>query len=102
MNGLRRYGTYTQWNTTQAQKKNKRMPFAATQMELETVMLSQKEKDISYDVTYIWNLINLTNEPIYRKEKSTWLWRTDLWSPRGGEGSGRDWEFGVSGCKLLQ
>ena len=45
------------------------MPFAATWMELETLMLSevsQKEKDkYHYDSTYIWNLIaqmNLSTE----------------------------------------
>ena len=42
-------------------KKNKIMPFAATWMELETLILSevsQKEKEkIPYDITYIWKLI---------------------------------------------
>ena len=45
MNGLR-CGTYTQWNTTLPQK-GQIMPFAATWMELETLILSevgQKEK----------------------------------------------------------
>ena len=35
------------------------MPFAATRMDLEMIILSevsQKEKDISYDVTYMWSL----------------------------------------------
>ena len=48
MNGLRRCGIYTQWNTTQPLKKNKIMPFAATWVEPETLILSevnQKEKD---------------------------------------------------------
>ena len=48
MNGLRRCGTNTQWNTTQPEKKNKIMLFAATWMEPETLMLSevsQREKD---------------------------------------------------------
>ena len=54
-------------------KKNKIMPFAATWMELETLILSeisQKEKDkYPYDSTYIWNLIYDTNEePFHRKE----------------------------------
>ena len=51
-------------------KKNKIMPFAATWMELETLILSeisQKEKD-KYDTTYNWNLIYATNEPLHRKE----------------------------------
>jgi len=50
------------------------MPFAATWMELETLILnevkSKRESQISYDITYIWNLIYGTNEPFHRKEKS--------------------------------
>ena len=52
-------------------KKGKIMPSAARQMDLETLILSevsQKEKEIPYDITYIWNLIYDTNEPFYRKE----------------------------------
>ena len=48
------------------------MPFAATWMELETLILSevnQKEKDKYHMITaYIWNLIYSTNEPFHRKE----------------------------------
>ena len=48
------------------------MPFAATWMELENLILSeisQRERQVVYrDITYIWNLIYGTNEPIYRKE----------------------------------
>ena len=47
------------------------MPFAATWVELETLILSevsQKEKQIPYDFTCIWNLIYGTDEPFYRKE----------------------------------
>ena len=49
-------------------KRNEIMPFAATWMDLEIIILSevsQKEKDISYDITYIWNLKYDTNELIY-------------------------------------
>ena len=48
MNGLR-CGTYTQWNTTH--KKNKIMPFAATWIQLEILILSeisQKKKGNQY------------------------------------------------------
>ena len=44
----KRCGTYTQWNTTQPIKKDKLMPFAATGMELEILILSevsQREKE---------------------------------------------------------
>ena len=40
-------------------KKNKRMPSAATWMQLEIIIpseLSHKEKEqISYDIAYMWN-----------------------------------------------
>ena len=41
-------------------KKNDIIPFAATWMELDTLILSEvsrKVKDKPYDITYIWNLI---------------------------------------------
>ena len=33
------------------------MPFSATQKDLETIILSQsdKERQIPYDITYMWN-----------------------------------------------
>ena len=38
-------------------KKNEIMPFAATWMDLETVILSEvSQRQISYDITYIWRL----------------------------------------------
>ena len=52
-------------------KKNKIMPFAATWVDLEIVILSevnQAEKD-KYHITYMWNLKkNSTNELIYKTE----------------------------------
>ena len=50
--------------------KNEIMPFAATWMELETLILSeisQKEKDKYYMISHIRNLIYGTNEPFHRK-----------------------------------
>ena len=52
-------------------KKNKIMPFAATWMQVETLILSevsQKERQIPYVITYIWNLIYGTNKAFYRKK----------------------------------
>ena len=53
-------------------KKDDIMPFAATWMELETLLLSemsQKDKrQIPYDISYNWNLISSTNESSHRKE----------------------------------
>ena len=71
------------------------MPFAATWMDLEIIILSevsQTEKDKYH------NAITYTNELIYETDSQTQ--GTDLWLPGGG-GGGMDWEFGISRCKLL-
>ena len=73
-------------------------------MELETLVLSEmseRERQIPYDISYVWNSIHRTNEAIYRKETNSWAWRTDFGCQEGGGGIGMDWEFEVSRCKLL-
>ena len=50
-------------------KRDKIMPFAASSMEIEILILSevnQKEREIPYGITYMWNLKYCTNEPIYK------------------------------------
>ena len=44
-------------------KKNEIMPFAATWMYLEIIILSEviRERQISCDIIYMWNLRNTTN-----------------------------------------
>ena len=48
------------------------MPFAATWMDLEIIILSEvkseRERQIPYDVTYMRNLRYNTNEDIYETE----------------------------------
>ena len=76
-------------------KKNERMPFAATWMDQQIITLSevsQKRRQIPYDITYMWNLKYNTNEPIYETKPDKQ--RTDLWLPRGEEVWERD-EVGV-------
>ena len=78
-------------------KKNKIMPFAATWMELETLILSEmseKEGQIPYDITYIWNLIHSTNKSFHRKETHK-LGEQICGYQGGGRGSGMDWESWV-------
>ena len=90
MNGFRRCDIYTQWNTTQPLKR--KMPFAVIWMELETLILSevsQQEKDIPYDITYIWNLVYGTKELFHRKETHG-LGGQTCGCQGGGRGSGMD------------
>jgi len=61
-------------------KKNKLRPFATAWMELEILILnkSERERQIPYDITYIWNLRNGTGELIYKTEADSQTWRTDF------------------------
>ena len=71
-------------------KKNKIMPFTATWMDLEIIILSevsQTERQI-YDITYMWNLKYHTNEFIYKTEIGLQTSKTNLWLPK--EGGKRD------------
>ena len=49
------------------------MPFAATWMDLEVITLSKSERQrqISYDITYMWNLKYDTNELVYETDSQT-------------------------------
>ena len=65
-------------------------------------MKSGTEKQISYGITYMWNLKYDTNELIYETETGSQTQKTDRRLPgeRGFRG-GKDCEAGVSRCKLL-
>ena len=49
---------------------------------------SERESQIPYDITYMWNLKYDTNERIYETQTDSQTERTDLWLPRGREGPG--------------
>ena len=51
-------------------KRKKECHLQATWMQLEILILSksERERQIAYDITYIWNLKYDTNEPIYETE----------------------------------
>ena len=50
-------------------KKNEIMPFTATRMDLEIIILSQsdRERQIPYDITYTWNLIKMIQKNLFKK-----------------------------------
>ena len=65
------------------------MPFAATWMDLEMIIISevsQTEKDKHHMISIICGLLkNDTNELIYKTETDSQTQRTDLWFPRRRE-----------------
>ena len=55
-------------------------------MQPEIIILSevsQNNKDNAYDITYVWNLKDDTNEPLYEIETESGIQRTYWWSPSG-------------------
>ena len=50
---------------------------------------SERERQIPYDMTYMWKLKYDTNALIYKTETDSQTLKTDLWLPRGrGEREG--------------
>ena len=48
------------------------MPFAATRMDLKIIMLSDiHQRQIPYDITYMWNLKKVTQMNLSAKQKQT-------------------------------
>ena len=62
------------------------MPFAATWMNLEMIILSQldRERQISYDIAYMWYLKKKMEMNLFIKWKQTHrLKKKKLWLPVG-------------------
>ena len=50
-------------------KKNEVLPFAATWMDLETIILSEvREKDRYCMITYMWNLKKMIQRSVFTKQ----------------------------------
>ena len=84
-------------------KKDGVIRFALTWLQVEIIILSkvsksEKERQMPYDITCMWNL---KYGLVYKAETKSQAERTDLQFPRERDGRGLDWEFGVSRCKLL-
>ena len=98
MSGLGRCGIYIHtMEYYSAIIKNKIMPFAATWMELESLILSEvSQRQISY-IIYTWTLKNNTSESTYKIETDSQTQKTNLWLPRGqvegGWTGGWDWHM---------
>ena len=69
------------------------MPFTATWMDLEIIIIRQTERQISYDIAYMQNLLRKMiqmNLPIYKAETGSHTQRTNLVIVRGEEAGERD------------
>ena len=79
-----------------SRKRNEIMPFAATWMDLEMIILSEvSHKKRDKYITYMWHQKYNTGEPMYETNSQTQ--RTDLWFLRGS-GRGKDWGLGSAGA----
>ena len=66
------------------------MPLAATEMELEILILGRQ---IPYSTGYMWNIKYGTNEPIYKTETDSQI-REQTYGCQGrGVERGMDWEL---------
>ena len=55
-----------------------------------------RQRQISYDFTYKWNLKNGTTELIYKTEIESQMWKINLWLPGWGGGDKLgDWDWHI-------
>ena len=79
------------------------MPFAATWMHLEIIILSevsQTQKDKYLMISHRKGKKKDKKERIYKTETDSQTQRTNFWLP-AGRGGGVDWEFGIDMYTLL-
>ena len=73
-------------------KKNEIMPFAATWVDLEITILSKldRERQILYDITYMWNLKKIIHINSFTEQKQTHRLRRETHGYQRGRGGGRN------------
>ena len=62
-------------------KKNEIMSFVSTWVDLKIVILSEISQKEIYDISYMQNLKNYTNELIHKTEACSQTQRMNLWLP---------------------
>ena len=77
------------------------MPFAATSMNLEIIILSEinQSRRLIYNIAYVQNLKNMMQMTLFTKQKQTQNKFMVIRSERYGRGV--DWEFGIDMYTLL-
>ena len=70
----------------QKKKKNEILPFVITWIDPEGVRLNeinQRESQMLYDFTYVWNLKSKSKQNKQTKRKQMQIQRIDWWLPEG-------------------
>ena len=68
-------------------KKDEIMPFAATWMHLEIIILREgRKRQMTYGITSMQNLNYGTNESFYETEINSQTQTSNSWLPRGSRG----------------
>ena len=80
-------------------RKDQRMPFAATWMQLEMIVLDEVGHKDKHYLTYMWNRKSDTNEPIWETETVMSIENKAVTAKGEGIREEREWEAGVSRCK---
>ena len=97
---------YIRWNTTQPLKRMKndtRSKVDGPRDYRTKQSKSERDRQVPYDITYLWNGKYETNWHISETKRLTII-ENRLVVCQGGEGGreGKDWEFGISRCRLLR
>ena len=72
---------------------NEIMPFAATWIDLETIILSDmwdRKTQTPYDVTYMWNLKKKIQMNLFTKQKQTYRLRKQVYGYQRGKVGRKD------------
>ena len=85
---------YIQRNITQPLKKNEIVPFSATWTDQEIIILNEISQRKA-DTIYTWNLKKIAQMNLFTKQTDSQITKSNLGSPRGNRGWGRD-KLGVS------
>ena len=62
------------------------MPFAATWMNLEVVILSEVRQRKLYDIAYMWNLIKNIKMQLFTNRNDSEILKSNLWLSKGNVG----------------
>ena len=96
--------TYIQWNTLSHKKEwnNAICSNVDGPRDYQTKRSkSERERQMPYDITYMWNLKYDTNELLWNRNRLTDIENRLVVAKGGVAGERWGWEFGVNSCKLL-